>query len=744
MQMKDGLDDDLWEMTGQQETVRGPRLWEDSMTMWRLGARRCTYKKRLAEVGLVWWSDVTNEKGDGWMTWSEATRVHELRGKTDKEDYEQLLGELNGQPEATTAQWFAGRHERWDEAGLEWNRSDQRIAIRMAADASTEQRGIRNGQVKGEDKWTYERIDGARRTGETGEDATERWEYLIKWKGATKRTWERHRTIAAMGGETEVELSLGTPQTAAKKRMSFLRFFKFKGTTLGTPRAAAPVAPNDATTPPAPASKGSRPSSRSGRVGVAPPPTAAKDDASPPRHSLVPELRPKRDTEPTRNSLDRLAQGRACSPARYPTARRSGPDIRRHFAEMFCSDARPLHAARKRKGISTFGSLAGARSLSRTATRSTARAATRSARSRRNCRAEGLSSLGGGGGGLAAGRPGAPRGAGRRAGARTTPAGTIRGGGSRRRRGRDVDMPRERRQPRKARSAAAARASKRRAGCGGLSSGAGRGDAAGRREYIPWRPAPRRARSGRLEAPAAGRDASGSWTRAATQARGRRAAAAARVLRRDGAEHAAELRQRPHVGGRRDAARGRAAAARVDVEPVGVRAAEGQAARPRHRRRRLPRRARAAPEAAAARGALAARRGLARAAAVSHLCEFHQHDPRRPPERLFSRSPSRRRPPEIVPFVSGSACRRGRGRGGAATATWRVPTKAKSRRNTVFASPRSRAMHPRTIRDAAAASPRRARGASAKLRRRRDAPAGHQRKRGVAATRPRAISETAG
>ena len=200
MQMKDGLDDDLWEMTGQQETVRGPRLWEDSMTMWRRGARRCTYKKRLAEVGLVWWSDVTNEKGDGWMTWSEASRVHELRGKTDKEDYEQLLGELNGQPEATTAQWFAGRHERWDEAGLEWNRSDQRIAIRMAADASTEQRGIRNGQVKGEDKWAYERIDGARRTGETGEDATERWEYLIKWKGATKRTWERHRTIAAMGG----------------------------------------------------------------------------------------------------------------------------------------------------------------------------------------------------------------------------------------------------------------------------------------------------------------------------------------------------------------------------------------------------------------------------------------------------------------------------------------------------------------------------------------------------------------
>ena len=99
---------------------------------------------------MVWWSDVTNEKGDGWMTWSEASRVHELRGKTDKEDYEQLLGELNGQPEATTAQWFAGRHERWDEAGLEWNRSDQRIAIRMAADASTEQRGIRNGQVKGE------------------------------------------------------------------------------------------------------------------------------------------------------------------------------------------------------------------------------------------------------------------------------------------------------------------------------------------------------------------------------------------------------------------------------------------------------------------------------------------------------------------------------------------------------------------------------------------------------------------
>merc|ERR1712086_1047360 len=73
MQMKDGLDDDLWEMTGQQETVRGPRLWEDSMTMWRRGARRCTYKKRLAEVGLVWWSDVTNEKGDGWMTWSEAS-----------------------------------------------------------------------------------------------------------------------------------------------------------------------------------------------------------------------------------------------------------------------------------------------------------------------------------------------------------------------------------------------------------------------------------------------------------------------------------------------------------------------------------------------------------------------------------------------------------------------------------------------------------------------------------------------
>ena len=42
--------------------------------------------------------------------------------------------------------------------------------------------------TKGEDKWTYDRIDGARRTGETGEDATERWEYLIKWKGDDQTT----------------------------------------------------------------------------------------------------------------------------------------------------------------------------------------------------------------------------------------------------------------------------------------------------------------------------------------------------------------------------------------------------------------------------------------------------------------------------------------------------------------------------------------------------------------------------
>jgi hypothetical protein len=72
---------------------RGPRVWERSPLRWWAAAKPCTYKRKLAEAGIVWWADVTHEEEKRWLTWAEAKgRYPELGMETDKREYTRLIG----------------------------------------------------------------------------------------------------------------------------------------------------------------------------------------------------------------------------------------------------------------------------------------------------------------------------------------------------------------------------------------------------------------------------------------------------------------------------------------------------------------------------------------------------------------------------------------------------------------------------------------------------------------------------
>ena len=92
----DGLEDIKWRLDLKQEVRRGPRICEHAAHVkWWSQARPCRYARRLAEVGIVWWADVTHSNGGQWMTQAEAKRVYpELSSATDQNEYESLLGAL--------------------------------------------------------------------------------------------------------------------------------------------------------------------------------------------------------------------------------------------------------------------------------------------------------------------------------------------------------------------------------------------------------------------------------------------------------------------------------------------------------------------------------------------------------------------------------------------------------------------------------------------------------------------------
>ena len=105
----DGLEDDKWKLTPTEEQNRGPRLWETSPTGAWLLTKPCHYRRKLAEVRIRRWSDVshTDRESPRWLSRTEAkARYPELESKADRADYEALITELNSQTTNALSEWW--------------------------------------------------------------------------------------------------------------------------------------------------------------------------------------------------------------------------------------------------------------------------------------------------------------------------------------------------------------------------------------------------------------------------------------------------------------------------------------------------------------------------------------------------------------------------------------------------------------------------------------------------------------
>ena len=69
----------------------------------------CHYRRRLAELRIRRWSDVshTDRESPRWLSWTEAkARYPELESKADRADYEALRTELNSQTTKVLREWW--------------------------------------------------------------------------------------------------------------------------------------------------------------------------------------------------------------------------------------------------------------------------------------------------------------------------------------------------------------------------------------------------------------------------------------------------------------------------------------------------------------------------------------------------------------------------------------------------------------------------------------------------------------
>ena len=155
---------DVWEPGGEDRERRGPMLWErDEREDWA-EVRPCRYRKRMAEVGMVWWSDVTDMHTGKLLTWQEARRKfgERLQGKADRRDFDAMMAELQGAGNARhVTAWLAyvAGH-----AGGGDGEADSGMGTR----------------------WEYEGVLGARRA----PACFGGWEYLMRWRGGGEPTWE--------------------------------------------------------------------------------------------------------------------------------------------------------------------------------------------------------------------------------------------------------------------------------------------------------------------------------------------------------------------------------------------------------------------------------------------------------------------------------------------------------------------------------------------------------------------------
>jgi hypothetical protein len=105
----DGPEDDKWKLTPTEERNRGPRLWEPSLTGAWLQTKPCHYRRRLAELRIRRWPDVshTDRESPIWLSWTEAkARYPELESKADRADYEVLIDELTSPTTYALSDWW--------------------------------------------------------------------------------------------------------------------------------------------------------------------------------------------------------------------------------------------------------------------------------------------------------------------------------------------------------------------------------------------------------------------------------------------------------------------------------------------------------------------------------------------------------------------------------------------------------------------------------------------------------------
>lgn len=165
---------------------KGPLLWERGGGEEWDEVQPCRYRKRLAEVGMVWWADVTDSSTGGWLSWAQAQARYggRLGGKVDKRDYDEMMEELGREGNAP--------HVR------QWRSHVAQFGV--PSEALSEGEGVRAGA----DTWVYTSVVAARRAPECFGG----WEYRVRWGGHGGETWEMAHTLQAEpGGRLAMDLA---------------------------------------------------------------------------------------------------------------------------------------------------------------------------------------------------------------------------------------------------------------------------------------------------------------------------------------------------------------------------------------------------------------------------------------------------------------------------------------------------------------------------------------------------------
>ena len=149
-----------WQPT--EGTGKGPMLWEKYSSEEYLGIVPCKYRKRLAEIGIVQWADVTANSTGAWLTWNQARERYgaRLQGKADRRDLFAMIDELSNASNALHVRRWQGYV------------AAQGLGNLVAGPGTV---GMGQGTRCGSDRWIYDTVLGARRA----PNCFGSWEYRV-------------------------------------------------------------------------------------------------------------------------------------------------------------------------------------------------------------------------------------------------------------------------------------------------------------------------------------------------------------------------------------------------------------------------------------------------------------------------------------------------------------------------------------------------------------------------------------